>query len=146
MAVKQTSDAEQLPDIPSGTELLDIIWRDLSPVASLFFADLPEDRDSSWATAAGIERFREATAAADRARQEAAATPPRSSLATSRRHRALATAVTARNCTQLLAGALVDGVRNDWPDAAPEQVWLLMAQRLRVLCRGYDAMRQGQAA
>lgn len=140
----QPTEPEQLPDIPSGTELLDIVWRDLSPTTSLLLEVVPEDVEGSWATVVGVDRFWRAHIAAERARQALVNTPPDSCLIAIRKRAAQAAESAAMDCALFAAGALVARVRDDWPSAAPEQVWLLMARRLRVLCAEYVAASQGR--
>ncbi len=72
---------EKLPPIPSGNELLDMVWRDMKPNAVHIFEQLPADASDSWATVHGACEFLASVLRWDLAKLEFVATPSHSTMA-----------------------------------------------------------------
>lgn len=124
---------EKLPPMPSGTELLDMQWRDLAPQARKLFAVLPACTDESWATVAGIKAYATTLALRERGERALASTPASSTLMRMRRREAERLDALANDQTLNIVTALKRRICADWPNATPEQVLLLIAGRFRAL-------------
>lgn len=124
---------EKLPPVPSGTEVLDLSWRELTPWAGWLFENLPGNVSDSWASADGLYSFWMCTRERDRARREFRQTPIFSTVWRIRKRRVdrLKVLVDAEAC--YLVAALYRGICRDWPNAKPEQTLLLVQRRLSVL-------------
>ena len=112
---------EKLPPMPSGTELLDMQWRDLAPQARKLFADLPACTDESWATVAGIRAYATTLALRERGEQALASTPASSTLMRMRRREAERLDALANDQMLNIVTALKRRICADWPKATPDR-------------------------
>lgn len=124
---------EKLPPIPSGTEILDMEWREMTPYAEIIFEALPVGIADRWASAVGVHQFWVSTRACDRARCELERTATHSALWHMRDREAKRLATRSDEFAANLLGALHRDFVKDWPMARPEQVLLLIQRRLEAL-------------
>jgi hypothetical protein len=135
-----------LPPVPTGNEVLDLLWRDTASLARQVFIALPHGASDEWATAAGVGMLDRTLMREDAARRELARTDAQSTLWLSR-HRAWQCKVQlGREHAGCIAAAIVRGIRHDYPDAAPEQVWLVLRDRLRALIHAWVQTPDGVEA
>lgn len=122
-----------LPQVPPGRELMDILWRDTASLAHEVFMTLPHCGSDEWATTTGIGTFDRTLQREHVARSALARTDVQSTLFLPR-HRAWRREVQlGRKQAGCIANAIVRDIRRDYPKAAPEQVWLVLRDRFRVL-------------
>ena len=108
-------------------------WRDLTTKADEILAGLPSDADKSWATTDGIREFWDALLGQYGAIEELRRTAARSTLVLTRRRETNRLRARTTSCSKYIAAALRQDIKADWPNAAPEQVLLLIAERFRAL-------------
>lgn len=132
-----------LPPIPAGNEWQDMLWRDTADLASDVLATLPEDVPDEWATAQGAGALTCTLLREIAARRELARTG-RSSPLRRLRYRAVQYEVRlGRAQAGCVAAAIVRGIRRDHPKAQPEQVWLVLRERLRMALEAWLLTPEG---
>lgn len=126
---------EKLPPVPSGTEVEDMEWRDMTPYAKAIFEMLPEGVEDDWATTNGAFTFWMSTLVRDRARREFDRTPAHSALWRMRMHEVRRLEAVTESVTWKVLTALHRNICRESPRAQPEQVLLLLQRRLGALSR-----------
>ena len=124
---------EKLPPVPTGTEVEDMEWRELTPYAEAIFETLPKGVSEEWASTAGVFAFWRSMRRRDHACREFGRTPTNSSLWLMRVRQVKRLDAHMDKLAGMLVAALRRSIYQDWPRAMPEQVLLLILQRLRNL-------------
>lgn len=121
--------------MPSGHELLDMAWRDLSPLAAPLLADLASDDESHMDPKASVAALFSAWKAYTAAMAAVATTRERSLLWRSRSRAARTQGERFTTLANDVFCAIFLAVQRDHRTGQPEQVFLLARDRFRVLLR-----------
>jgi hypothetical protein len=131
MGRKKAKVKQALPPIPSGYETLDMLWRDMSVDARDILARLPTDVAAEWATVEAVGDFIATVLSELAAQRRLAMTNASSVMRLTREREVRRLFLLGRAQARAIAAAMVTEIRLDFPHAAPEQVWLLLRDRLR---------------
>lgn len=124
---------KKLPPAPTGTEVLDLVWASLVPLAPYLLNEGPTDADPAWAMVEALRSFWLLLQASDQAKRELDRTPETSTVRRLReRHHAQLTA-RCGECAKLIFMALAARARSANRKASLGQLWVLVFEDFKTL-------------
>jgi hypothetical protein len=133
MTRKHRRPRSELPPEPTGYELLDLIWAHLTPYAAGLLTAAPVER--KWATKQGMAKFVVTLVLAETARTAAKEGRTDKTIARVRQREAERLERQLHSEALAIIAALGAEQRQQWSQASPGQLWLLVRDRIRVLIK-----------